>query len=48
LLSRVVSRGCARVIAERFFERFEVGDLDGAFESFSPDRVADPVGADEH
>ncbi len=30
----------ARVVAEQFFHRFGVGDLDGAFALFSPDCVA--------
>src|SRR5262245_45356582 len=30
----------ARAVAEGFFERFGVGDLDGAFAQFSPDCVA--------
>lgn len=30
----------ARAVAERFFERFGLGDLDGAFALFSPDCIA--------
>jgi len=52
LPARMLGMAEARAVAERFFERFGVGDLNGAFALFSPDCIAltpsGPLNSEKH